>query len=220
MDKDGNGGRQIAEVIRGNVRLPVVLILLETIADFNLEFERRWTEKFGADRLVSLADRRSSRVYEDYPEDRLGDVRSIYYQPGFFSSLKPRDGAIDTLRLLIRTAVVDIYSRPLTGGYLHVADEKSGWVEKHLSGVINGHFHIIDDPTILRFDYLLTDNTRVKGRYAETINRGYDPYNPARRIKVMSLEAPYNHGTRESFNWNNLSNRLTLLPESIMGPRH
>lgn len=99
----------------------------------------------------TIADFLGAKQFED------GFEVAKMYEPGFFLSLKPIDGALVAVRQLIRMGYdVQILSQPV-GESAHSYLEKVQWIGLHFPELIM-KINLTQDKGLFKGDYLVDDN--------------------------------------------------------------
>lgn len=113
-----------------------------------------------------VLDPASQQVFdidETVPEGWAEAVREIWCQPGFFASLPPMAGALDSLHALEDAGHdVRICTAPLKR-WRNCVTEKYGWVEEHLGSRWVSRMIVTRDKTLVRGDVLIDDKPQVVG---------------------------------------------------------
>lgn len=136
------------------------------LADFERGFLKAWRRQFPNEFHVPLHKRRSFYVRDDYPEHLREKVESIYFAPGFYRSLPPILGAVETLTKLAEFGHdIQICTSPLSR-YENCVLEKYQWVEEHLGREFTKRIILSKDKTMVMGDVLLDDKPEVKGLFA------------------------------------------------------
>lgn len=103
---------------------------------------------------------------------------ALMYEPGFFLSLKPIEGALVAVRQIIRMGYeVQILSQPVAES-AHSYSEKAQWIGIHFPELIN-KINLTQDKGLFKGDYLIDDNA-VKWQNKFEANGGrfiHFPYN-------------------------------------------
>jgi 5'-nucleotidase len=151
------------------------------LADFEAGFLERWQTSFPDEYFVSLVDRKTFKVRDDYPEELREKVESIYLSQGFYLNLGLVLGASEAVRELIRLGhEVWICTSPLSRNP-HCVSEKYAWVENNFGPEFVSRLVVTKDKTLIRGQYLIDDNPKIDGRF--------DP-----EWEHVLFDAPYNRG--------------------------
>lgn len=168
-----------------------------TIAGFEAELNRRWQLRWSDRPLVSDAERTVAYLAEEPGhEEWAEDLWAIPKEPGFYLSLQPFPGAVDTLNLLVqRGHEVLLVSTPMFNP--HCAGEKFAWIHAHLGAEWLDRIVLCRDKSVIQGDVMIDDWPKMRGEERATWTRViYDaPYNQA-------IEGP------RLYNW--------LRPESVV----
>jgi len=183
-----------------------MLILLDqdgVLADFELAFHKAWSLSGQSNPPLSLENRRSFYVRDDYPAECRGAIEAIYTSPGFYRNLPPIPGAVDAvMELLAAGHDVRIYTSPLTA-YRNCVSEKYEWVEQHFGLDFVARLIVTKDKTIVHGDILVDDKPDVTG------TRSPD-------WRHVVFDQPYNRMSRAPrINWTDW--RSVLLTSPVQG---
>ena len=87
---------------------------------------------------------------------------SCMYNPGFFETLKPVSGALEAVRILLKSERYDIYilTQPVANSVLSYS-EKASWVLKWLPE-LKDKIIMTQDKSLIKGDYLIDDNPKWK----------------------------------------------------------
>ena len=123
------------------------LISKNVLAHFLEHYKKRWPDR----PFIPLENRKKFLVRHDYKE-QLGitNPNEVYEEEGWFLSLKPVPGAIETFQYLKKRDDIEVFicSSPCTN-YKYCVTEKYQWVEKHLGKDAIGCLMLTKDKTIV-----------------------------------------------------------------------
>lgn len=143
-----------------------MLILIDqdgVLADFERGFYGAWQAGGQSHKALPLEDRRSFYVRDDYPAHLREAVEAIYTAPGFYRSLPPIAGAIESVKALLALGHdVRICTSPLNA-YRHCVLEKYEWVERHLGSESVARIIVTKDKTLIHGDVLIDDKPQITG---------------------------------------------------------
>lgn len=143
----------------------IILVDMDSVlADFEKKFYDTFTQKFPDRRAISLQNRNTFYITDQYPEAYFEDIEAIYNAEGFFLHLEEIEGAIDKIRELETIAGVKIYictTAPRQNPY--APTEKRRWIENHLGPNWLNRFILTHDKTLIRGDILIDDRPDIKG---------------------------------------------------------
>lgn len=133
----------------------------------------------------TLADFSKDPVFNNEPVNEYS-VHKMY-EPGFFLNLKPVEGALHSVRALIRLGHdVHILTQPLAES-AHSYSEKVQWVGKWFPELIN-KLHMSQNKGFFKGDYLIDDNEE-KWKIPFEKNGGkfihFDHENPGKSWKTI-----------------------------------
>lgn len=133
------------------------------IADFDKEFLQRWRKRYPEKPYISLNERNTFYVKDQYPDDLKPLVVEILLEPGFFREMIPVPGAIDALIEMQKMDLeVFICSSPLSS-YKNSTLEKYEWVEINLGYEWVKRVILTKDKTIVTADILIDDKPAITG---------------------------------------------------------
>lgn len=134
------------------------------------------------ERAVNLPrheDQRSFNLREGLSPEEVEVVDEIFNHPGFYSTLKPIEGAVEGYHKLVEAGHhVQIATSPWWTNATCLQD-KADWVEKYLGADARSQMVLTSDKTVLRADYLIDDKPNIQGNYEpEWVQIVFDqPYN-------------------------------------------
>ncbi|NLE46046.1 MAG: 5'-3'-deoxyribonucleotidase [Chloroflexi bacterium] len=133
------------------------------LADMDAGLERDWQALYGDEPLIPTEDRMGAHFAGGHPADRVRRLRSVAAAPGFFLSLPPIAGSVESVTAM-REMGIDVFicSTPLSE-YEHCVTEKYQWVEGHLGREWTRRLILTSDKTLVRGDVLIDDKPEVKG---------------------------------------------------------
>lgn len=101
----------------------------------------------------TIADFMRAPVFVTYGKFDVAEM----FEPGFFLSLKPIEGALVAVRQIIRMGYdVQILSQPVAES-AHSYSEKVQWIGQHFPELI-GKINLTQDKGLFKGDYLIDDN--------------------------------------------------------------
>lgn len=143
-----------------------MLILIDldgVLADFEQGFYEAWQASGHDRKVIPLEERRSFYIRDDYPQHLRHAVEAIYTTPGFYRSLPPITGAVESINeLLVLGHDVHICTSPLNA-YRHCVLEKYEWVEHHLGSEFIAKMVVTKDKTLVQGDILIDDKPEIIG---------------------------------------------------------
>jgi len=154
-----------------NTTLPVYPVLLAidmdgVIADWYEAFSREFV-KSSNHPLVDPLDLKHFYIENSYPPELTPLIREITLAPGFYSNMKPVEGAIEALKSMEK----DVHIEPFlcTAPELDFTNqlcwsEKALWVEQHLGDYWLKRLMIVKDKSLAMADYLIDDKHVMKGQ--------------------------------------------------------
>ena len=162
------------------------------LANFEKGFLDKWRRKYSDETYVALKDRKDFYIESDYPKTLVKKIQKIFLSPGFFLSLEPVSGAIESINLM-RKLGHDVYI--CTAPYVNTTcgPEKWIWVEKYLGKEWLSRLIITRDKTLVRGNILIDDKPNIIGRLSPIWEH-------------ILFDEPYNRKTpdhRKRLNWSN-----------------
>jgi 5'-nucleotidase len=143
-----------------------MLILVDmdgVLADFEGAFLRDWRQQYPDKPFISLDQRRTFYLLEDYPRELRSEVHGVYTALGFFRKLDPIPGAIEALHIMRALShEVFICTSPLYD-YENCVLEKFQWVEDHLGKAWTQRIVMSADKTVVYGDVLIDDKPLITG---------------------------------------------------------
>jgi len=124
------------------------------------------------------------------------------YEPGFFRDLKPIDGALVSVRKLIKLGYdVQILTQPVANS-AHSYSEKVQWIGMHLPELLH-KVNMVQDKGLVVGDYLIDDNL-LKWKHRFEANGGKFIHFPYKR-----------HGTDHKAAWETIAAQFEKLALEI-----
>lgn len=152
----------------------------DVVAEWSQAVEREVRLRLPHVRPVPMAERRHFYIRQEYPEAVREEVYALARKPGFYESLRPVPGALETLREWRERGHGVVLLTAPQKGHPTCAQEKVNWVRKHLGPDWGEDLVIAYDKTRYHADYLIDDRPEIPGRRADPswIHVKYDrPYN-------------------------------------------
>lgn len=132
------------------------------LANFEEGFINEWKKKYPKLPFVQLQNRSNFYIRDDYPQEFLTKVESVYFKKGFILGLNPLKGAIEALREMVADGYqVKICTTPLNGNKFS-EEEKTAWVEKYLGKEWLKNLIFIKDKSLVEGDCLIDDKPDIK----------------------------------------------------------
>ena len=141
-------------------KVGVLLVDMDgTIADLDADLAHRLKERGYNEWANQVINRR------DFEYDiKLDSVaKQIMSLPGFFSSLKPIDGAVQALQQLQEEGWEIFFCTSPLSAYEHCVPEKYKWIELHFGREWTRRIIVTKDKTLVRGDYLIDDRPQITG---------------------------------------------------------
>jgi len=144
----------------------VTIVLIDQdgpLANFELGFAAKWESRFPKEIFVSLEERRTFHIKDDYPPHLREHVESIYLEKGFYANLPITNGGLQGMREM-ENAGFSIYicTAPLSQ-YENCVLEKYTWMEKHFGKDFTRRIIVTKDKTLIKGDFLIDDAPNVEG---------------------------------------------------------
>lgn len=141
----------------------ILLDMDGVIADFEKGFLRIWQEKHPEKLYIPLEERNSHFIVDQYPKEYKDLINQIMAGAGFFLSLEPVDGSIQSINEIQAMGIeIFICTTPLSE-YKNCVLEKYEWVEKHLGFEWTKKIILTKDKTLIKGDYLIDDQPQITG---------------------------------------------------------
>lgn len=132
------------------------------LADFEGQTQRKGREAgLDAGQLALVATRTTWDML-DLPTLHVEPLRALWYAPGFFASMDPILGALDTTRDLMDRHDVFFCSAPLPR-HATCAQEKLAWLDAHLGHAASQRLVLTHDKTLVYGDVLVDDKPVITG---------------------------------------------------------
>ncbi len=142
----------------------IILVDMDgVIADFEKGLLETYKNRYPNKYFVSLDQRTSFYVKEQYPDELQPLIEEIYLAKGFFLGLPPIEGSLDALvELSLKGNEIYICTSPLLNNPFCV-QEKYDWVINHLGKDWAKKMIVSKDKTIIHGDFLIDDKPYIKG---------------------------------------------------------
>jgi len=144
--------------------LDIVLIDMDGVL---ADFEGRVVEGLAQRGYEPLEPSRrvSFKMGDDYPERVRSTIYEICRSPGFFRSLKPIEGAVESVHEIEAAGYhVAICTSPLTSSPTGM-QEKHEWASEHLGDEYRSRIVITKDKTLVHGRWLIDDRPEVEGMH-------------------------------------------------------
>lgn len=144
----------------------VILVDMDnTLVDFDLEFGKRWVEKFPSDTLDIITNRQHFELEQNFPKHLMPAAIEIMSEPGFFISFLPKPGAIEAMKEMEAAGLqIFICTAPLPYQYETCVAEKYAWIRKWLGEDWLKKIIITRDKSMVKGVVLIDDKPKVIGR--------------------------------------------------------
>jgi len=171
----------------------IILIDMDgVLADFERGFLEAYTAKYPQRESISLENRTTFYIREQYPKQYAKDVEAIYLAPGFIRNLPPIPGTIKALQEMQELKLNAFICTSSLYPHDHCVGEKYDWVLHHLGNYWVKRIIVTKDKTLVRGDYLIDDKPKHTGLLTPTWEHIY-------------YDAPYNRAitSRRRLTWDN-----------------
>jgi 5'-nucleotidase len=133
------------------------------IADFNRGFLNEWRQQHPSQPWISLEERTTFYLKDQYPKELSSLIEAIYLSPGFYRYLPPISGSLAALREIEKLNIeVFICTSPLFQ-YQNCVLEKYEWIDYHLGSNWVKRMIVTKDKTIVKADILIDDKPKIDG---------------------------------------------------------
>lgn len=139
-----------------------------TIADFELQFLKKWKEKYPLRKACPCEERTSFYLHKDYSDYEQQDVDGIYHEKGFFKDIPLIPGAKEALKEMeteIAKGSMNVWllTSPVASEWC--AKEKIFWIRNNLGTNWVPRTIMAKDKTMVRGNLLIDDKVPIKGSY-------------------------------------------------------
>jgi len=173
---------------------PVVLVDMDgVLVDWDRGFASEWGGASPIDRTVSYS------MEDCVPKEAFPQAKALYHSEGFFANLPPMEGGPAALKQLAAKGYrVFICTAPVLSSH-YCAQEKFGWIRKHLGPEWLSRIIMTTDKTTVRGDVLIDDKPKITGAHHPV-------------WKQLLFEAPYNRSISDErvrlTHWKDVEARL------------
>lgn len=170
---------------------PIILVDMDgVLADFDRHFMTVWSARYPDRPALDQSRRTSFYIKDEFKPEYLQDIRDIFEEPGFYLSLPPIQGAVESMQNM-KQAGYDVWicSSPKMN-YRYCAPEKYQWVERELGTEWVERVILTRRKAMIQGDVLIDDKPDIP--FAETAS-----------WKQVLFDAPYNrsHYGLPRINW-------------------
>ena len=174
--------------------LTVLVDMDNTLVDWDGEFIRRYNEVKQESVDAAVRSRAHYEIERNFPEFEQALVLRVIQSDGFYESLEPYPGAIDSLKTMLSEGInVRIVTAPHLTCAAQCAKEKISWVEQRLGVDWVGKVTVTCDKTIVDGDFIIDDKPRITGS------------NPNWRARHIIFSQSYNQEVATSWRLNQWS---------------
>ncbi|MEK6858591.1 MAG: 5'-3'-deoxyribonucleotidase [Nanoarchaeota archaeon] len=133
------------------------------VADFERGFLDSYRNAHPNSPFISLVDRTSFYIKDQYTKELRGLVEGVYNTPGFYRNLPLIEGSVDALReMVLGGHTVYICTTPLFSNPTCLQD-KFDWMLEHFGKDLTKKMIITEDKTIIHADILIDDRPELTG---------------------------------------------------------
>lgn len=132
------------------------------IANFDKALLDKFQKTYPNKPFISLENRTSFYVKDDYPKEDQPLIEEIYTTQGFFLNMEPIEGSIKALYEIQKANEIFLCTSQLTKNP-HCVPEKYEWIKKYLGKDWINKIVITKDKTIIQGDYLIDDKPKITG---------------------------------------------------------
>ncbi|XP_064652993.1 5'(3')-deoxyribonucleotidase, cytosolic type-like [Lineus longissimus] len=148
-------------------RLKDLIVLVDmdgVLAEFEGYFLEQYKQKWPGEPFVSLEERRTFYLYDQYPDCR-DKVQDVLNEPGFFRKLPPIEGAVDAVKEMSTMNGVQVFicTTPMIKNYQYSVVEKYEWIEEHMGRYWLDRMILTCDKTVIKGDILIDDKHFISG---------------------------------------------------------
>lgn len=147
--------------------LPILVDMDGVLVDFHHSFLRDFQIRFPFGPKLEFKDLHSFELEDVYPSEYEDGVWAIMKMPGFFRSMKPKEGALEALNDMKeycaeRGQDVFLCTSPFSTNY-GCGKEKIEWVDEHLGHIWTKKLIITKDKTLVQGSNLIDDKPEIVG---------------------------------------------------------
>ncbi len=144
------------------MNMKTILIDLDgPVANFEKGFVERWKVKFPNENYIPIEERKMFYLVKEYPQDQKEKVESIILEEGFFSSLEPTEGSIESIKEIQNAGHKIFFCTAGIYDNKNCLTEKKLWVENYFGHDLARTIVFTKDKTVIRGDYLIDDNPNI-----------------------------------------------------------
>jgi 5'-nucleotidase len=148
------------------LRKTVLIDMDNTLAQFDLEFGKRWVAAYPAGSLGLIKNRKHFELEQNFPGDPTAKDAAVKVmsEPGLFIAFEPADGCVAAVRGMVDAGLnVFFCTAPLPFQYEACVAEKYAWVRKHFGDEYLARIIVTRDKTVIKGSVLIDDKPKVTG---------------------------------------------------------
>jgi 5'-nucleotidase len=148
----------------------VLIDMDNTLAQFDLEFGKRWAAAYPLGSPETIANRKHFELEKNFPDDPAGREAAVAIMsaPGLFIMFEPAVGCVEAVKEMTAAGLsVFFCTAPLPMQYESCVAEKYSWVRKHFGDEYLPKIIITRDKTLIKGDVLIDDKPKITGVVAD-----------------------------------------------------
>lgn len=147
-------------------RKTVLIDMDNTLAQFDLEFGKRWAAEYPAGSLDLISNRKHFELEQNFPDDPAAKAAAVKVmsEPGFFITFEPAEGSVSAVKEMVAAGLTVFFcTAPLPFQYEACVAEKYAWVRKHYGEEYLPKIIITRDKTVVKGNVLIDDKPKISG---------------------------------------------------------
>lgn len=144
----------------------ILIDMDNTLADFDLEFGKRWAAARPNNSLEVITNRKHFELEQNFSDELQSLAIEIMSQPGLFKAFEPMKGAVEAVKEMKDEGHNLFFcTAPLPFQYETCVAEKYGWVRQHFGEEFLSKIIVTRDKTLVRGTVLIDDKPKVTGSH-------------------------------------------------------
>lgn len=144
----------------------VLIDMDNTLAQFDLEFGKRWAQEYPGGSLELIQTRKHFELEQNFPDDpeAKNAAIKIMSSPGLYIAFEPAVGSVEAVKEMVAAGLAVFFcTAPHPFQYESCVAEKYSWVRKHFGEEFLSRIIITRDKTVIKGTVLIDDKPSVSG---------------------------------------------------------
>lgn len=144
----------------------VLIDMDNTLAQFDLEFGKRWVAEYPQGSLDLIKNRKHFELEQNFPDDPAAKDAAVKIMstPGLYIKFEPAVGSVEAVKEMTQAGLsVFFCSAPHPFQYESCVAEKYSWVRKYYGEEYLSRIIITRDKTVIKGTVLIDDKPKITG---------------------------------------------------------